>query len=91
MSELETAKFLLNYMETKILPVLEKAIEIMPIDKMDFKPNDKLNSITWLAYHALNGPYIYLKGVENTILTQSIFDSFKLDWKGIKDPKVLLD
>ena len=78
-------------METKILPVLEKAIEIIPIDKMDFQPNDKLNPLIWLAYHAVNGPFVYLKGVEHTILTQSLFDSFKLDWKEIKDPKILLN
>lgn len=91
MSELETAKFILTYMEDNIQPVLEKAIEIIPIDKLDFKPNKNLNSIKWLAYHALNGPYYYLKGVEQTVLTQEIFDSFKIDLKDINNPEILLN
>ena len=91
MSELETAKFILTYMEDNIQPVLEKAIEIIPIDKLDFKPNKNLNSIKWLEYHALNGPYYYLKGVEQTVLTQEIFDSFKIDLKDINNPEILLN
>ena len=91
MSELETAKFILTYMVEDIQPVLEKAIEMIPIDKLDFKPKENLNSIKWLAYHALNSPFYYLKGVEQTILTQTLFDSFKIDLKDINDLKILVN
>ena len=91
MSDLETAKFILTYMENDIQPVLEKAIAIIPIDKLDFKPNEKLNSIKWLAYHSLNAPYYYLKGVEQTVLSQEIFDSFTIDLKDITDPEILVN
>ena len=91
MNELETAYILLDYLNDQILPVLEKAIELIPNEKLDYKPNKKLNTIKWLSYHALNGPHVYLKGVENTVLTQDIYDTFKLDLKDIRDSKQLLD
>ncbi len=91
MSDLEIAKYILSYMENEIHPVLEKAIEIIPIDKLDFTPNKNLNSIRWLSYHALNSPYYYLKGVEQTILTQEIFDSFKIELEDINSPEILLN
>lgn len=91
MSVLQTAKYILTYMLDDILPVLEKAIEIIPVDKLDFKPNEKLNSIKWLAYHSLNSPFYYLKGVEQTTLTQELFNSFKIDLKDIDNPEILLN
>ena len=91
MSDLETAKFILTYMEDTIQPVLEKAIEIIPMNKLDFTPNNKLKSIKWLAYHSVNSPFYYLKGVEQTILTQETFDTFKIDLNDITNPKILLN
>ena len=91
MSKLEIAKFILTYMENDIQSVLEKAIEIIPIDKLDFKPNDNLNSIAWLAYHALNAPYYYLKGVEETILSQDSYNTFKIYVKDITNTEILLN
>lgn len=91
MSELETAKFILTYMEDEIHPVLEKAIEIIPIDKLEFTPNAKLKSIKWLSYHALNSPFYYLKGVEQTVLTQEIFNSFKIELEDITSPEILVN
>ena len=91
MSDLETAKFILTYMKDNIQPVLEKAIEVIPIDKLDFTPNKKLNSIKWLAYHALNGPFYYLQGVEHTVLTQEIYNTFKIDLKDLTKPDILLN
>ncbi len=90
MSNLEIAKYILTYMENEILPVLEKAIEIIPIDKLDFKPGENLKSIKWLAYHSLNAPYYYLKGVEQTILTQEIYETFKIDLENINNTEILL-
>lgn len=91
MSELETAKYILAYMINDILPILEKAIEIIPKDKLDFTPNKKLNSIAWLSYHSLNAPYYYLKGVEQTVLTEKIYHTFEIDVKEVTDPKRLLN
>lgn len=91
MSKLETTIIMLDYMENKILPVLEKAIQIIPKENLDYKPNNKLNTIKWLAYHSLNGPFVYLKGVEYSTLSQELFDSFKLDLKDIDDSSLLLE
>jgi uncharacterized damage-inducible protein DinB len=91
MNKLETAKYLLGFMMNNILPVLEIAISMIPEDKMDYKPNTKLNTIKWLSYHSLNGPYVYLKGVEHTILTSEIYSSFDLYLKDISSSKQLVD
>jgi uncharacterized damage-inducible protein DinB len=91
MSQFETARYLLDYMINKILPVLEKAIAMIPEDNLDYKPNEKLNTIKWLGYHALNGPHVYLMGVENTVLTPEIFNSFKIDLKDITKTKQLVE
>ena len=91
MYELESATIQLDYMLNKILPVLERAVGLIPADRMDFKPNNKLNSITWLGYHALNGPYVYLKGVESNVMNKEIFNSIKLELNDIKDPNQLVE
>ena len=85
---LVSVKSELEYLMNSAVPVLDNAVEVIPADKLDFKPNNNLGSIKWLALHAYNGPFVYAKALELGKLTHDAYKEIDIvpdKYKSIKD------
>ena len=91
MSMLASVKSELEYVINNAVPVLDKAVELIPSDKLEFKPNNNLGSIKWLAIHAYNGPYVYTKALQLGKLTHSDYKEIDFDGKNFNTIKDIQD
>lgn len=82
---------LLSYIQNQILCTLQDSLSIVPDSALDFKPEGDLNSLRFLFYHVVNGPFIYLSGLQKKEFTEADFKAISIDFKKITSFKDLLE
>lgn len=82
---------LLSYFQNQILSTLQESLSIVPDSALDFKPEGDLNSLKFLFYHVVNGPFIYLSGLQKKEFTEEDFKAISFDFKNMTSFKDLLE
>ncbi|MHA2295023.1 MAG: DinB family protein [Candidatus Hodarchaeales archaeon] len=73
MSVVDSTKGVMNYTLNCSLKVVDKAIKMIPPDKLDWKPVEDAMTISELALHIYHMAYTYTWGTKNGKVTASEF------------------
>ncbi len=91
MNRVTQSNDLLNYIQNHILSTLKESLLIVPNTALNFKPEGDLNKLKFLFYHVVNGPYIYLSGLQKKEFTADDFKAISLDLENITNFKDLTE
>ena len=87
MKHMQQTENFIDYMQNHVLNTIKNALQDLPDDKLNFKPEGELNTLKFLFYHVINSPFIYLSGIGKKSFTTDDFNiiSLDLDKKGTKE------
>ncbi|MFX0091270.1 MAG: DinB family protein [Candidatus Hodarchaeota archaeon] len=91
MSRLENIRGQLNYALNAAMKTFDKAIILIPDDKLDFKPTEELMSISDLAVHVYMVALVYAAGALKGEFTNQDYSLIPFDPKKIKSAKEIVD
>ncbi|MFW9779049.1 MAG: DinB family protein [Candidatus Heimdallarchaeota archaeon] len=91
MSLLENAKGSLNYAINMAMNPLDRAISIIPDDKLDWKPMEKTMTASELAIHVYQCALIYVMGTFNGKFSDSDDSMIPFDPKEVRSHKDILE
>lgn len=91
MSQIETVRNELDYIQNHVLNTLKTSLTLIPDDKINFKPQDDLNDLKFLMYHVVNCPFIYLSGLGKDTFNDKDFKSIAFETDQIKKFSDLVD
>ncbi|MFX0091115.1 MAG: DinB family protein [Candidatus Hodarchaeota archaeon] len=84
MSKLKPLKNQISYVLNYAMQVLDKAIQLIPDDKLDFKPVDEVMSITDLPIHIYMATLVFTAGILKGEFNNEDYSLIPFDSENIK-------